>query len=72
MATKRTTNRKRGRPKSDRPATQVAFRFDAELLARIDAYAERMGADRPGALSITRAEAVRELLHLGLDQVERR
>jgi hypothetical protein len=42
--------------------TQIAFRADDNLLALIDAEAERMKAERPG-LTISRAEVVRDLVY---------
>ena len=51
------------------PTIQTAFRLPEGLLARVDAYAEQLKAERPG-LPATRADAVRVLLTLALDQVE--
>lgn len=47
----------------DRP---LAFRLPEPLVTRIDAYAERMARDR-GQLRPNRAEALRELVTLGLN-----
>lgn len=47
------------------PTRQVAFRFPAELVARIDAFAARIADQNPG-LEITRADAVRVLLEKAL------
>ena len=46
---------------------QVAFRFPAELVERLDRYAQRMGAEMPG-LKFSRADAVRVLLERGLEE----
>ena len=45
--------------------TQIAFRADDNLLALIDAEAERMKAERPG-LTVSRAEVVRDLVYRAL------
>lgn len=62
----------RGRPKTTqepkqapKPGTQIAFRVDDDLLAEIDAEIERMRSENPGA-TFTRAEAARNLIHLGV------
>lgn len=62
----------RGRPKTGiepkqppKAGTQIAFRVTDELLAEIDAEVERMHAENPGA-TFTRAEAARNLIHLGV------
>jgi len=55
------TQRKRGRPKLDNPTTQVAVRFDAALLARLDAYTAQLQEAHPG-LRINRSAAIRTLL----------
>lgn len=60
---------KTGRPKSAGPKTLTAFRLPAELIARIDAYAERLQRDTPWA-TVTRADAARALLGRGLEAVE--
>ena len=51
---------------------QVAFRFDNELIEAVDAYAAELAKARPGALEVTRAEAVRELIRLGLERAGER
>ncbi len=53
----------------DEGKVRVAFRWDAALVERIDAYAERVRADMPG-LAFTRTEAVRVLLEKALSVVE--
>jgi hypothetical protein len=60
---------KTGRPKSAHPQTLTAFRLPPELLARIDAYAERLRAEVPWS-NATRADAVRALLTSSLDRLE--
>ena len=49
--------------------TQTAFRLPDELIERIDAHARRMAETMPG-VTFTRADAVRALLTIALDQVE--
>ena len=46
---------------------QVAFRFEGELVDRLDAYAEELSNKTPG-MQFTRADAVRVLLSRGLDE----
>jgi len=41
----------------------------SELVARIDAFASRMAEKSPG-VRVSRADATRRLLHLGLDAVD--
>jgi metal-responsive CopG/Arc/MetJ family transcriptional regulator len=48
---------------------QIYIRLDDGLLARIDRYAERLGATQPG-LHPTRSDAIRVLLHRALDAAE--
>ncbi len=60
---------KTGRPKSANPQTLTAFRLPPELLARIDAYAERLRAEVPWS-NATRADAARALLTYALDRLE--
>lgn len=45
------------------------FRASAELMARVDAYAERLRQQTPG-VSIGRSDAIRALLLIGLSAVE--
>lgn len=51
------------------PTKQTAFRLPEGLIARVDAYAERLTRERPG-MPATRADAVRILLSMALEQVE--
>lgn len=61
---------KTGRPKSTTaPKTLTAFRLPPELIARIDAYAERLQRETPWSM-VTRADAARALLGRGLEAVE--
>jgi hypothetical protein len=46
---------------------QVAFRFSASLIKRLDAYAEKMARETPG-LDPRRAAAVRVILEKGLEE----
>lgn len=43
------------------PAIQVAFRASPELVAAIDAEAERLRAERPGS-TVNRSDVAREIL----------
>ena len=56
---------KAGRPPGP-PTTQLAVRLTDALLARVDAYTERLCQERPG-ITVTRADAVRNLLTEALD-----
>lgn len=60
---------KTGRPKSNAPKALTAFRLPPELIARIDAYAERLQREAPWS-NATRADAVRALLTHALDHLE--
>lgn len=51
------------------PGLVVSFRLDAELLARVDAEAERMRLAVPWA-KVVRTDAVRKLLCEALDRAE--
>jgi hypothetical protein len=53
----------------DEGKTRVTFRWDPDLVERIDAYAQRVREDMPG-LTFTRTEAVRVLLEKALAAVE--
>ncbi len=50
------------------PTIQCAFRLPESLVARVDAYADRLNEDRPG-MGASRADAVRVLLTRALDAV---
>ena len=54
---------------SEAQPKQTYVRLDDELLARIDRYAERLAAQQPG-FRPTRSDAIRILLHKGLDAEE--
>lgn len=60
---------KRVRAKRRPNDRQTAFRMPSELVARIDAFASRMAEKSPG-VRVSRADATRRLLHLGLDAVD--
>jgi hypothetical protein len=51
------------------PTTQVAFRLEPSLIARLDAHAARMSAATPG-LTFSRIDALRALLVPALDVAE--
>lgn len=56
-------------PPHGAPGVQVAFRFPADLVARIDAYAEQLRAEHPG-LATNRSSAAIVLLTHALDALE--
>jgi hypothetical protein len=52
-------------PRSKDAKRQVAFRFDADLLARIERYRAKLAGEVPG-MEVTQANAVRVLLEKAL------
>ena len=54
---------------SESQPKQIYVRLDDALLARFDRYAERLEAEQPG-LKPTRSDAIRILVHRGLDAEE--
>ena len=56
---------KRGRPKKDDAMGALALRLPQALVEDIDAYAAALQEQLPG-LNITRADAVRQLIAMGL------
>ena len=62
---------KRGRPKKDAVMDTLAVRLPDELVAEIDPYVSRLQDQLPG-FNISRADAIRQLLTVGLKaEVER-
>jgi hypothetical protein len=57
--------RKRGRPKKDVTMDTLAVRLPDDLVSQIDTYVSRLQEQLPG-LNITRADAIRQLLAIGL------
>ena len=57
--------RKRGRPKKETVMDTLAIRLPDDLVEQLDKYVERLQEDLPG-LNITRADAIRQLLTVGL------
>jgi predicted transcriptional regulator len=57
--------RKRGRPKKETVMDTLAIRLPDDLVEQLDKYVERLQEDLPG-LNITRADAIRQLLAVGL------
>ncbi len=57
--------RKRGRPKKETVMDTLAIRLPDDLVEQLNKYVERLQEDLPG-LNITRADAVRQLLAVGL------
>ena len=58
-----------GRPSTFGETQQVAFRLPLDLIKRLDRHVERMRRQAVG-ISITRADAVRNLLSEALSQAE--
>jgi hypothetical protein len=56
---------KRGRPKKDSVMGSVAVRLSEELLEEVDEYLSVLSEQLPG-LSISRADAIRQLIAVGL------
>jgi hypothetical protein len=56
---------KRGRPRKDDVMGALALRLPQALVADIDAYSDLLKEQLPG-LNITRADAVRQLIAVGL------
>lgn len=56
---------KRGRPKKDDAMGALALRLPQALVGDIDAYAAALQEQLPG-LNITRADAIRQLIAVGL------
>ena len=56
---------KRGRPKKDDAMGALALRLPQTLVGDIDAYAAALQEQLPG-LNITRADAIRQLIAVGL------
>lgn len=61
---------KTGRTREAGPQKLAAFRLPPELLARVDAYIPTLQEQAPWAKP-TRTDAVRALLAIALDSVER-
>ena len=51
---------------------QIAIRLPVALLDRVKAHATRLKRSAPGVLGVTRADAIRALLHDALEDAERR
>ena len=56
---------RRGRPKKDSVMGSVAVRLSEELLEEVDEYLSVLSEQLPG-LSISRADAIRQLIAVGL------
>lgn len=63
--------RSTAKPSRELSDEQLVARLPAALLARVDAFAERMRAELPGS-RFARAEAVRVLLSRALDDAEKK
>ncbi len=57
--------RKRGRPKKEAVMDTLAVRLPDDLVSQIDTYVVRLQEQLPG-LNVTRADAIRQLLAIGL------
>jgi hypothetical protein len=49
---------------------QLIIKIDSDLMARIQRFAERLIAAQPPGIKLTRTDAIRVILHKGLDAVE--
>ena len=56
---------KRGRPRKESVMDTLAVRLPDDLVKQIDAYVDRLQDQLPG-LNVTRADAIRQLLAIGL------
>ncbi len=56
---------KRGRPKKDAVMDTLAVRLPDDLVAQVDDYVRRLQDQLPG-MNVTRADAIRQLLAVGL------
>jgi hypothetical protein len=57
------------KPGSKPSTAPLAFRFPKPLIARLDAYAERLAQE--AGVAVSRSGVVKKLLGIGLDHVER-
>ena len=62
---------RRGRPKKDSVMGSVAVRLSEELLEEVDEYLSVLSEQLPG-LSISRADAIRQLIAVGLRAEKKR
>ena len=63
--------RPRGRPRKAEVMDTLAVRLPDDLVERVDKYVDLLREDLPG-LSISRADAIRQLLMVGLREEEKR
>ena len=63
--------KKRGRPKKPETMEALAVRIPDNLVERIDRYSDHLITDLPG-LNISRADAIRQLITVGLREEEKR
>jgi hypothetical protein len=61
----------RGRPRKAETMDTLAVRLPDDLVKRVDSYCERLRTDLPG-LNVARADAIRQLLIVGLQTEEKR
>jgi hypothetical protein len=61
----------RGRPKKDSTMDALSLRVSDELARQIDDYTERVQEELP-LLSISRADAIRQLISIGLRHEQKR
>ena len=61
----------RGRPRKIETMDTLAVRLPDDLVERIEKYCERLKADLPG-FNVSRADAVRQLLTIGIQAEETR
>ena len=61
----------RGRPKKDSTMDSLSLRVPDELVGKIDFYTTKLQEELP-LLSITRADAIRQLIAVGLQTEQKR
>ena len=61
----------RGRPKKESTMDSMSLRVPDELAGKIDGYVMRLQEELP-LLSITRADAIRQVIAVGLRQEQKR
>jgi hypothetical protein len=62
---------KRGRPKKEAVMKSLALRVPAELIEQVDTFLDNLKDQLPG-LSLSRADAVRQLIAVGLREENKR
>ena len=52
------------------PQNQLIIKVDSDLMARIQRYAQRLIASQPPGIKLSRTDAIRVILHKGLEALE--